>query len=34
MKVIRNKFKEEFKKQKKNIGNLINANFGFSKIKK
>ena len=26
MKVIRNIFKEEFKKQEKNIGNLISAN--------
>ena len=27
MKVIRNIFKEELKKQEKNIGNLISANF-------
>ena len=27
MKVIQNIFKEEFEKQEKNIGNLINANF-------
>ena len=27
MKVIRNIFKENFEKQKKNIGNLISANF-------
>ena len=36
MKVIQNIFKEEFEKQEKNIGNLINVNFeiAMEKIKK